>query len=218
MDLTKPIDIYCERLDSSIWAEPINAVTNFAFVLAAIIMWFRCKNLVEGKVLAVLLFSIGYGSFLFHTFAQTWAAILDVASILIFILAYIFVANHRFLMWSKLASVIGVILFFPYQFLLVNMLSNFQLFGSSVQYIPIAILIFIYAALLRKSEQNLSDGLFIGATVLCVSIFFRIIDEPICQVVSTRTHFVWHILNAVMLAWMIEVLRRHMLAGHLIGR
>ena len=151
MDLTKPIDIYCERLDSSMWAEPINAVTNFAFVLAAIIMWFRCKNLVEGKVLAVLLFSIGYGSFLFHTFAQTWAAILDVASILIFILAYIFVANHRFLMWSKLASVIGVILFFPYQFLLVNMLSNFQLFGSSVQYIPIAILIFIYAALLRKS-------------------------------------------------------------------
>ena len=218
MDLTKPIDIYCERLDSSIWAEPINAVTNFAFVLAAIIMWFRCKNLVEGKVLAVLLFSIGYGSFLFHTFAQTWAAILDVASILIFILAYIFVANHRFLMWSKLASVIGVILFFPYQFLLVNMLSNFQLFGSSVQYIPIAILIFIYAALLRKSEQNLSDGLFIGATVLCVSIFFRTIDEQICQVVSTGTHFVWHILNAVMLAWMIEVLRRHMLAGHLIGR
>ena len=218
MDLTKPIDIYCERLDSSIWAEPINAVTNFAFVLAAIIMWFRCKNLVEGKVLAVLLFSIGYGSFLFHTFAQTWAAILDVASILIFILAYIFVANHRFLMWSKLASVIGVILFFPYQFLLVNMLSNFQLFGSSVQYIPIAILIFIYAALLRKSEQNLSHGLFIGATILCVSIFFRAIDEPICQVVPTGTHFVWHILNAVMLAWMIEVLRRHMLAGHLIGR
>ena len=218
MDLTKPIDIYCERLDSSIWAEPINAVTNFAFVLAAIIMWFRCKNLVEGKVLAVLLFSIGCGSLLFHIFGQTWAAILDVASILIFILAYIFVANHRFLVWSKLASIIGVILFFPYQFLLVSMLSNFQLFGSSVQYIPIAILIFIYAALLRKSEQNLSDGLFIGATILCVSIFFRTIDEPICQVVSTGTHFVWHILNAVMLAWMIEVLRRHMLAGHLIGR
>ena len=218
MDLTKPIDIYCERLDSSIWAEPINAVTNFAFVLAAIIMWFRCKNLVEGKVLAVLLFSIGCGSLLFHIFGQTWAAILDVTSILIFILAYIFVANHRFLVWSKLASIIGVILFFPYQFLLVSMLSNFQLFGSSVQYIPIAILIFIYAALLRKSEQNLSDGLFIGATILCVSIFFRTIDESICQVVSTGTHFVWHILNAVMLAWMIEVLRRHMLAGHLIGR
>lgn len=55
------------------------------------------------------------------------------------------------------------------------MLSNFQLFGSSVQYIPIAILIFIYAALLRKSEQNLSDGLFIGATVLCVSIFLELL-------------------------------------------
>ena len=218
MDLSKPIDIYCERLDIGMWAEPINAVTNVAFVLAAIIMWFRCKNLVEGRVLAVLLFSIGCGSFLFHTFAQTWAAILDVTSILIYILAYIFVANYRFLVWSKMASIIGVILFFPYQFLLVSLLSNFQLFGSSVQYIPIAILIFIYAALLRKSEQILSRRLFIGATILCVSIFVRTIDEPMCQIVSTGTHFVWHILNAVMLAWMIEVLRGHMLAGYSVQR
>jgi hypothetical protein len=27
------------------------------------------------------------------------------------------------------------------------------------------------------------------------------------------THFLWHIFNAVMLAWMIEDYRRHMLAG-----
>jgi hypothetical protein len=26
------------------------------------------------------------------------------------------------------------------------------------------------------------------------------------------THFGWHLLNAVMLGWMIEVYRRHMLA------
>ena len=218
MDLSKPIDIYCERLDIGIWAEPINAVTNVAFILAAIIMWLRCKNLVEGKILSFLLFSIGCGSFLFHTYAQTWAALLDVTAILIFILTYIFVANRRFLVWSKMVSLIGVILFFPYQLLLVSILSNIQFFGSSVQYIPVAILIFIYSGLLRKSEPNLSRGLFIGAAILCLSIFSRTVDEPLCSILSVGTHFVWHILNAIMLSWMIEILRRHMLAGYSLGR
>ena len=218
MDLSKPIDIYCERLDIGIWAEPINAVTNVAFILAAIIMWLRCKNLVEGKILSFLLFSIGCGSFLFHTYAQTWAALLDVTAILIFILTYIFVANRRFLIWSKMVSLIGVILFFPYQLLLVSILSNIQFFGSSVQYIPVAILIFIYSGLLRKSEPNLSRGLFIGAAILCLSIISRTVDEPLCSILSVGTHFVWHILNAIMLSWMIEILRRHMLAGYSLGR
>ena len=218
MDLSKPIDIYCERLDIGIWAEPINAVTNVAFILAAIIMWLRCKNLVEGKILSFLLFSIGCGSFLFHTYAQAWAALLDVTAILIFILTYIFVANRRFLAWSKMVSLIGVILFFPYQLLLVSILSNIQFFGSSVQYIPVAILIFIYSGLLRKSEPNLSRGLFIGAAILCLSIISRTVDEPLCSISSVGTLFVWHILNAIMLSWMIEILRRHMLAGYSLGR
>ena len=218
MDLFKPIDIYCERLDIGIWAEPINAVTNVAFILASIFMWLRCKNLVEGRILSFLLFSIGCGSFLFHTFAQTWAAILDVTAILIFILTYIFVANRRFLAWSKIVSLIGVILFFPYHLFLVSILSNIQFLGSSLQYIPVAILIFIYSGLLRKSEPNLSRGLFIGATILCLSIFSRAIDEPLCSIVPVGTHFIWHILNTIMLSWMIEILRRHMLAGYSLGR
>ena len=218
MDLSKPIDIYCERLDIGIWAEPINSVTNAAFILAAIFMWLRCTNLVEGRILSFILFSIGCGSFLFHTFAQTWAAILDVTAILIFILTYIFVANRRFLAWSKIVSLIGVILFFPYHLFLVSILSNIQFLGSSLQYIPVAILIFIYSGLLRKSEPNLSRGLFIGATILCLSIFSRAIDEPLCSIVPVGTHFVWHILNTIMLSWMIEILRRHMLAGYSLGR
>ena len=218
MDLSKPIDIYCERLGIDIWAEPINSVTNVAFILAAIFMWLRCTNLVEGRILSFILFSIGCGSFLFHTFGQTWAAILDVTAILIFILTYIFVANRRFLAWSKIVSLIGVILFFPYHLFLVSILSNIQFLGSSLQYIPVAILIFIYSGLLRKSEPNLSRGLFIGATILCLSIFSRAIDEPLCSIVPVGTHFVWHILNTIMLSWMIEILRRHMLAGYSLGR
>ena len=115
-------------------------------------------------------------------------------------------------------SILGVILFFPYQFLVVSVLSNITFLGSSVHYYPVVILIFIYSGLLRKSEPTLSRGLFIGAAVLCISIVFRTIDEPICSILSVGTHFVWHILNALMLSWMIEILRRHMLAGYSLGR
>ena len=87
-----------------------------------------------------------------------------------------------------------------------------------MQYIPMAILIFFYSGLLHKSKSNLSRELFIGATILSFSIFARTIDEPLCSIVSVGTHFIWHILNAIMLGWMIEVLRRHMLAGYSVGR
>jgi hypothetical protein len=31
-----PIDLYCERVSPSFWAEPVNAVSNLAFLIAAI--------------------------------------------------------------------------------------------------------------------------------------------------------------------------------------
>ena len=33
------IDLYCERLSPGIWAEPINALTNLAFLVAAFAAW-----------------------------------------------------------------------------------------------------------------------------------------------------------------------------------
>ena len=63
----------------------------------------------------------------------------------------------------------------------------------------------------RKSSQTAS-GMALGAAILVVSLTFRTLDGPLCAAVPLGTHFLWHILNAVMLGWMIEVWRRHMLA------
>ena len=76
MDWTQQIDGYCERVDFSFWAEPVNAVTNLAFLIAAFILWRRIKG--QGMPLAmglvVIMAVIGIGSFLFHTFATQWAS------------------------------------------------------------------------------------------------------------------------------------------------
>ena len=36
MDWSAPIDAYCERLGPQFWAEPVNAATNGAFLIAAL--------------------------------------------------------------------------------------------------------------------------------------------------------------------------------------
>jgi hypothetical protein len=72
----------------------------------------------------------------------------------------------------------------------------------------VPLLILIYAAFLRDKQPEFARGMALGAVILIVSLTFRTIDEPLCENIPLGTHFVWHILNGVMLGWMIEVYRR----------
>ena len=212
MDWHRTVDGYCERLGPAFWAEPVNAATNLAFLIAALIMMRRLQGtgLGLGWGLASLLFAIGVGSFLFHSFAQVWAAVADVVPIMLFTLLYIFAANRDYWEMPPLWAAVGALLFVPYAALVAPMLT--PLIGGSSAYAPLPLLIFIYAAALAKRAPQTALGLAGGAAVLTVSIVMRTLDLPLCENWHIGTHFLWHLLNAVMLGWMIEVYRRHMLA------
>lgn len=86
------VDAYCERTGPGLAAEPLNAVTNLAFLIAALALW----RLVRGDrgqqaapaslaTLAVLLAVIGLCSLAFHTLATGWAGALDSLSIAAFV-------------------------------------------------------------------------------------------------------------------------------------
>ncbi|SHG44807.1 ceramidase domain-containing protein [Cognatishimia maritima] len=212
MDLTQSVDGYCERIDPSFWAEPVNAITNAAFLIAAIIMWRRSDGLRIAQLLCIILFAIGIGSFLFHTFAQTWAGMADVFPIILYILVYIFAATRDFYGQKWWIAALAVVLFFPYTAALVPLFQQIPGFESSAAYGPVPLLIFIYAFGLRNGALQTAKGLAIGASIVCLSLFFRSIDEPLCNILPLGTHFMWHILNGIALGWMIEIYRRHMLA------
>lgn len=208
MDWTRALDGYCERLGPEYWAEPVNAVTNLAFLVAAFIMWRRTAGLVMGRVLCLLLAAIGVGSYLFHTHAQVWAAVADVTPIVLFILVYLFAVNRDACGLGVLPALGLTGLFFPYAGMMVPTFSLVPGLGGSAGYAPVALLIFLYAGFLRNRLPEFARGLAVGAGILVVSLAFRTVDEPVCAAVPLGTHFMWHLLNGLMLGWMIEVYRR----------
>ena len=82
-------------------------------------------------------------------------------------------------------------------------------FAVSAGYWPIALLIALYGVALLRSRPAFGRGLLIGAAILTVSLSFRSVDMAVCARVPLGTHFVWHILNGILLFWMIEIYRRH---------
>ena len=66
---------------------------------------------------------------------------------------------------------------------------------------------------LNGEKLPVPDGaaanLAIGAAILCASLVARSLDEGLCASLPLGTHWLWHVLNATMLAWMIETWRRH---------
>ncbi len=217
MDWTAPIDAYCERLDPSFWAEPVNAVTNAAFVISALWMWGRLRGMESipgvglARALCVVLGLIGIGSFLFHTEATGWAALADTAPIAVYVLIYIFAANRYYCGLSVPLALCATALFFPYAALTIPVFEKLPVLGVSASYVPVPVMILAYAVLLRRRLPDVARGLAVGGGLLLVSLTFRSLDEPLCTQLPFGTHFMWHILNAIMLGWMIEVLRRHLM-------
>lgn len=213
MDLFRKIDGYCERVDFSYWSEPVNAVTNLAFIIAALIMWRRSAGLALPRALAAVLMAIGIGSYLFHTHATVWGGMADTLPILGFILLYIYAANRVFWGLGRGWAVAGAVAFIPYAAALTPVLMRVPGMAVSSFYWPVPILIAGYGIALRGRAPATGRGLLIGAGVLCVSLVARSADMAVCGRWPLGTHFLWHLLNGAMLGWMIEVLRRHMLAG-----
>lgn len=220
MDWTQGIDAYCERLGPGLLAEPLNALTNLAFLLAAAVLARRLRGTGDrlGWALTGILAVIGLGSGLFHTLANAWAALADVLPIAAFVLVYLYAANRAFLGLGRLSSLALTLCFLPCAALAGWLFSLLPFLGSSAGYAPIPPLILGYAYVLRRRAPDTAQGLALGAGLLVLSLAARTLDAPSCAWFPVGTHFLWHLLNAAMLGWMIEVYRRHVLAGDGAGR
>lgn len=217
-----PVDAYCERIDASFWSEPLNALSNAAFILAAAAAFLRWRRAGAGDgpalYLIVIVAAVGIGSFLFHTFANRWSRLADVIPILVVIYSYFGLAMRRFLGLGLPAAVAATAAFgafnlgFERAWAAAFGLRGLELTNHSVGYFSAAMaLLGVGAALigpafraagspaLAEARRRAGRALVAAAAVFVLSLSFRMVDLAVCPRLPFGTHFLWHMLNALVL-------------------
>ncbi len=215
---------YCERgLNTGFWGEPLNAVSNLAFIVGALVAVSIAKKQPRGTIdiyhyiLIGLVLLIGIGSGLFHTFATRWSLIADVLPIGVFIYAYLGFALYRLLGFSFIGVAFGIGLF-----ILVSSLSGLirceggPCLNGTIGYIPALLAMFFLAGVARYFGKPSATSLFVAGSVFMVSAIFRTLDFTLCEYMQVAgqqlgTHYIWHLLNALTL---FLLLRAAVLYGH----
>lgn len=200
MDWSRPVDLYCERTDPSFWAEPVNAITNASFLIAAVVAFlhYRRNGTRDWPVLALIALTavIGVGSFIFHTVATRGAALFDTIPIAVFIYGYLFFALRRFLRLSLLISAALLVAFVVLSYAESAVVPRGALNGSHA-YLPALAATFVVGWLALRRP---SGPLILAAGItLTVSLVFRTIDQAVCEALPLGTHFLWHSLNGLAL-------------------
>lgn len=195
------IDIYCERTAQGFWNEPLNALTNAAFLIAAYCAYRlarRERALDNGTgFLIALMVAIGAGSFLFHTLATGWAQMADVIPILIFQITFIYLYGRRVIGLDRSR---GLLLLggFAAAVYLFGQLPPYWLNGS-VGYGPAFLFLGglgLYHYMAGKKERFV---LLAATGVFALSLTFRTFDAAWCALIPFGVHFLWHMLNGAVL-------------------
>lgn len=193
------VDIYCERLDASFWAEPFNAMSNLSFILAGYLLW-RLRS-IHSTLMAILLILIGLGSFSFHTFANRLTGLLDVLAIALYLLVFAFLIPKQ---WSRssiliqFGSVLLLIIGIVFAQLLTSYLKPELPWSPPGMYLGAWLSLIIYASVTQYSHKPASRYLWLAAIVFPFSLLSRQLDMPSCDFIG-GLHWLWHLLNGITL-------------------
>uniref|UniRef100_B8HUX2 Ceramidase n=1 Tax=Cyanothece sp. (strain PCC 7425 / ATCC 29141) TaxID=395961 RepID=B8HUX2_CYAP4 len=194
------IDLYCERTAPGLWNEPLNALSNLSFFIAAWAMWRLAGH--ERKlsksvwIIIGLSGSIGVGSFLFHTFATRWANILDIIPILLFQLWFLWLYLRQVIRLKPFYAGFLVIIFY---FALDFSRQLKHLLNGSLVYAPALLVLWGLGGYHYQQQKREPWVLLAAAAVFLLSLIFRTIDQRVCPDFGIGTHFLWHIFNGILL-------------------
>ena len=225
MTFGEHVFLYCERgIDAALWAEPINAISNAGFFLAALVAWQLLlwrppeERSPDHFLLVGLTFLIGAGSLAFHLYADKGTELADVVPIGLFMMVYLGFALNRFLSVPPGWTVLLVIGFVA----LVGIAAQVQCWdggiglpgpevtgakpclNGSIGYLPSLGALIIVGMLLTERHHRAAPYVVWAAVIFTLSILLRSLDMSFCDMVvidgrKVGTHFIWHLLNAVVI-------------------
>jgi len=225
MTFGEHVFLYCERgTSTALSAEPINAVSNVAFILAALmglqlLEWRPREQQTSDHFLLIgLVALIGIGSFAFHLLATQESELLDVIPIAVFTLVYLGFALNRFLGVPPGWMVLLVIGFT----ILMGATSQVRCWdggvgipgleaqgaktclNGSVFYLPALGALIVVGLLLEERRHRAAPYVLWAAAIFAISLTLRSLDLALCgkfliEDQKVGTHAAWHVLNALAL-------------------
>ncbi|MGB0382454.1 MAG: hypothetical protein EBT20_03435 [Alphaproteobacteria bacterium] len=190
------IDIYCERLAPGLFDEPLNAISNGAFILAGYLFYIRHQPATKDIwAQSVLMGLVGVCSLSFHTTAHLGAMFADIASIMMFIFYHVYLASLRFIPQYGAKGAFGLAIIM----VALSMVIPPAWAYGSMGYAPALMALVLFGMLCHGKNRAASSMFLWAATVFLISLLLRTIDRPACDVIPLGTHYFWHVLNAVVL-------------------
>ena len=225
MTFGEHVFLYCERgTNTALLAEPINALSNLAFLFAALIglqlvLWRpREERDADHFLLVGLVFLIGLGSLAFHLLATQETELLDVIPISVFMIVYFGFALNRFLGVPPAWTVLVVCGFAAIVAVTMQVQCSegaIGFFGPDVQglkpclngslfYLPALLALIVVGLTLSERGHRAAPWLLWAAAIFAISITLRSLDMAFCDKVLIEgrrvgTHFTWHVLNGLAL-------------------
>ena len=189
------MDAYCERVGMGLFAEPLNAVSNVSFLLAAWAAWVLARRvgaLSAGvRALIAMWASVGVGSILWHTYPTMLTLLLDIVPILIFIVWFVWLYTRNVLGMRPPFAVAAVGAFLAATFLAFPLAG--VLHGAPV-YTPGLVVTLVLGVFHARERGVARFALLAAAGVYLAALFLRTIDNEVCPVLPIGTHFLWHVL------------------------
>jgi hypothetical protein len=206
---------YCERSGPGPWAEPLDAVSNLAFLVAAVVAlrsWRRARPRDWPLFLLVAdAAAIGLGSLAFHVAPGplTWAG--DVWPIRLYALGHLGLALRRLggagwlttlgglaalsaavsaVTWAWPAALAGGAGYLP-------VLGALTLLGGWLAWRPGA-----------PERRVAGRAHLVAAASFATALAFRTIDLPACAALPVGTHFLWHLFAALTVALLLRTMVR----------
>ena len=205
MDLSTPIDQYCERTDPSLWSEPLNLSSNLAFIISGVLIYRAIKKtpaslqMPGSYLLVTLILFIGLGSALFHSLATVWSIWCDVVPILLFLMTYGWLFCRHVFEANRIGSIAGLVGFGMLTAAAGSLAHNEKANGGEWYFGTWITLFGISCFYAGRNQVMNSQRMMIACILFSAAIFFRTIDLQVCDHWSVGTHLFWHLLNAVVI-------------------
>jgi hypothetical protein len=208
MDLLSPLRNYCERTGDHLYSEPVNAISNISFFIASWFLWkaYQSRGTQDkgALLLIVLIALVGFGSTLFHTFANGLTMLGDIIPIAAFTFCYLWLALRKLVGLGPKSALFCLFLFAAVTAQTGNMPADYR-FNGSVDYFPCLGALLIISTELFRRNHFAAPPILLGAAIFVISLTLRSIDFAICPSVSVGSHFLWHLLNGCMLYLLTSV-------------